>query len=196
MLEASDSRVVGAVAFRRTDAFREQHVAEFSFRVGRARTSTVRPTWTPPLRSGSQLALTVAAEDDEQRALAVSAGFTEGARWSRRLRSGGGLIDLLIMLRDVAPVAAPGKSREAFYGERKPWHAERVAGRGIGCTWALGHLGRSSAMAAPNRPSWDCGHPVRLPADSGLPDCSQLELSGTLTASPYHPPRPIVSRGP
>ena len=38
-----------------------------------------------------------------------------------------GFTDLLIMLREVAPAAAPSKPRESFYGERKPWQAERVA---------------------------------------------------------------------
>ena len=37
VLEASDPRVVGAVAFRRIDIFCEQHVAEFGFCIGPAR---------------------------------------------------------------------------------------------------------------------------------------------------------------
>ena len=73
------------------------------------------------------MALRVAAEDDEQRGLAESAGFAEGARWPRRLRTDEGFSDLLIMLREVATPAAPSKPRESFYGERKPWQAERVA---------------------------------------------------------------------
>ena len=135
VLEASDSRVVGAVAFRRIDTFCEQHVAELSFRLGRAHFDRAADLLDAAAERAAalgvgQLALMVAAEDDEQRGLAESAGFAEGARWPRRLRSGGGFTDLLIMLREVAPAAAPSKPRESFYGERKPWQADRVASRG------------------------------------------------------------------
>ncbi len=132
VLEASDSRVVGAVAFRRTDTFCEQHVAELSFRIGRAHFDRAADLLdTAAERAATlgirQLALRVAADDDEQRTLAESAGFTEGARWPRRLRSDEGFSDMLFMLRDVATPAAPSKPRESFYGERKPWQAARVA---------------------------------------------------------------------
>ena len=131
VLEASDSRVVGAVAFRRTDTFCEQHVAELSFRIGRAHFDRAADLLDAAVERAAalgigQLALRVAAEDDEQRQIAESAGFSEGARWPRRLRSGGGFTDLLIMLRGVATAVAPSKPRESFYGERKPWQAERV----------------------------------------------------------------------
>ena len=132
VLEASDSRVVGAVAFRRTDTFCEQHVAELSFRIGRAHFDRAADLLDAAAERAAtlgigQLALRVAAEDDEQRGLAESAGFAEGARWPRRLRTDEGFSDLLIMLREVATPAAPSKPRESFYGERKPWQAARVA---------------------------------------------------------------------
>ena len=132
VLEASDSRVVGAVAFRRIDTFCEQHVAELSFRIARAHFGRAADLLDAAAGRAAalgigQLALKVAAEDDEQRALAESAGFAEGARWPGRLRSGDGFSDLLIMLREVAPAPAPSKPRESYYGERKPWQAERVA---------------------------------------------------------------------
>lgn len=134
VLEAPDARVVGAVAFRRFDTFCDQHVAELSFRIGRPHFDRAAELLNAAAERASalgieQLALTVAAQDGEQRRLAESAGFVEGARWPRRLRSGGGCTDLLIMLRELTPTA-PGKPRESFYGERQPWQAERVAGRG------------------------------------------------------------------
>ena len=132
VLEASGSRVVGAVAFQRIDTFCEQHVAELSFRIGRAHFDRAADLLDAAAERAvalgiGQLALTVAAEDDEQRVLAESAGFAEGARWPRRLRSRGGFTDLLIMLREVTPAPTPSKPRESYYGERKPWQAERSA---------------------------------------------------------------------
>ena len=59
--------------------------------------------------------------------MAESAGFVEGARWPRRLRSGGGFTDVVIMLRDLTPPAAPTKPRQSFYGERQPWQAALAA---------------------------------------------------------------------
>ena len=132
VLEASESRVVGAVAFRRTDTFCEQHVAELSFRLGRAHFDRAADLLDAAAERAAtigirQLALRVAADDDEHRSLAESAGFAEGARWPRRLRSRDEFSDLLIMLREVAtPTGTPSKPRESFYGERKPWQAERV----------------------------------------------------------------------
>ena len=131
VLEASDTRVVGAVAFRRFDTFCEQHVAELSFRIGRPHFDRAADLLDAAAERAAalgigQLALMVAAEDGEQRGIAESAGFAEGARWPRRLRSGGRFTDLLIMLRELTPPAAPSKPRESFYGERKPWQAERV----------------------------------------------------------------------
>lgn len=130
VLETSDSRVVGAVAFRRFDTFCEQHVAYLSFRLGRAHFDRAADLLDAAAERAAalgigQLAMMVAAEDDEQRRLAESAGFAEGARWPRRLRSGDGFTDLLFMLCEVAP-AAPGRPRESYYGERKPWQSERV----------------------------------------------------------------------
>ena len=136
VLEAAGSRVVGAVAFRRFDTFCEQHVAELSFRIARShfdqagRLLDAAAERAAALGVG-QLALMVAAEDDEQRRLAESSGFVEGGRWPGRLRSHGRFIDLRIMLRELTPAAAP-KPRESFYGERQPWQAERVASREAG----------------------------------------------------------------
>ena len=132
VLEAGVARVVGAVAFRRIDTFWEQHVAELSFRIGRAHFDRAADLLKAAVERAAalgigQLALMVAAEDGEQRGLAESAGFAEGARWPGRLRSGDGFSDLLIMLRQVAPAPAPSKPRESYYGERKPWQAERSA---------------------------------------------------------------------
>ncbi len=132
VLEAIGSRVVGAVAFRRFDTFCEQHVAELSFRLGPAHFDQAGPLLDAAAERAAklgigQLALMVAATDDEQRGLAESAGFDEGVRWQRRLRTDDRFIDLLIMLREVAPAPSPSKPRESFYGERNPWQAERVA---------------------------------------------------------------------
>ena len=137
VLEAGDARVVGAVAYRRIDTFCEQHVAELSFRIGRAHFDRAADLLEAAVERAAalgigQLALMVAAEDGEQRGLAESAGFAEGVRWPRRLRSGGGFSDLLIMLREVTPAAGAIKPRESYYGERKPWQAERVASLGAG----------------------------------------------------------------
>ena len=116
VLEASDSRVVGAVAFRRNATFCEQHVAELSFRIGRAHFDRAADLLDAAAERAAalgigQLALTVAAEDDEQRGLAESAGFAEGARWPGRLRSGDGFSDLLVMLREVTPAAGAIRRR-------------------------------------------------------------------------------------
>lgn len=132
VLEAPGARVVGAAAFRRFDTFCEQHVAEVSFRVGRPHFDRSADLLNAAAGRASalgiaQLALSVAAEDGEQRRLAESAGFVEGARWPRRLRSGDGFTDLVIMLRDLMPPAAPTKPRQSFYGERQPWQAARAA---------------------------------------------------------------------
>ena len=137
VLEASGARVVGAVAFRRFDTFCEQHVAELSFRLGRPHFERAADLLDAAAERAAalgiaQLALRVAAADDEQRGLAESAGFVEGLRWPRRLRCGRGFTDLLIMLREVAPAPAPSKPRESYYGERKPWQAELVASREAG----------------------------------------------------------------
>ncbi len=45
---------------------------------------------------------------------------------------GDGFSDLLIMLREVTPAAGAITPRESYYGERKPWQAERVASLGAG----------------------------------------------------------------
>ena len=132
VLEAPGARVAGAAAFRRFDTFREQHVAEVGFRIGRPYFDRAADLLNAAAERASalgiaQLALMTAGDDGEQRQLAESAGFVEGARWPRRLRSGAGFTDLLIMLRDLTPPAAPTRPRESFYGERQPWQAERAA---------------------------------------------------------------------
>ena len=133
LLEADASRVVGAAAFRRQDTFYEQHVATLSLRVARAYLGLAADLLeTAAVRAAAlgirQLALPLAAEDDEPRRLAEAAGFAEGPRWPRRLRDAEGrFVDLAYMLRELAPSASRDRPRESFYGERHPWQAARAA---------------------------------------------------------------------
>ena len=133
LLEADASRVVGAAAFRRQETFFEQHVATLSLRVARAYFGLAADLLeTAAVRAAAlgirQLALPLAAEDDEPRRLAEAAGFAEGPRWPRRLRDAEGrFVDLAYMLRELAPSASRDRPRESFYGERHPWQAARAA---------------------------------------------------------------------
>ena len=133
LLEADGSRVVGAASFRREDTFCEQHVAILSLRVARGYFGLAPDLLeTAAVRAAAlgirQLALPLAAADDEPRRLAEAAGFAAGTRWPRRLHDEEGrFVDLIYLLRELTPSASRGRPRESFYGERHPWQAARAA---------------------------------------------------------------------
>ena len=132
VVEASGSRIVGSVVFKRLDSFYEQHVAELSLRLSQQYFSHARSLLDQAAQRAEnmgiqQFALMVAATDYDQLKLAARAGFVAGPCWPRRLYDNGRFTDMRIMLRDLKPSEVVVRTRDSFYGERQPWQQDRIA---------------------------------------------------------------------
>ena len=131
VLENREQRIVGAAVFKRFDAFQEQHTATLSFRVCPSYFGQVPELLTAAAERAQALSLrslqvNIAACDDEQKQLVRTAGFLEETRWYNRLYDGNDLITMLVYTR-LIPNTFPQGKEENYYGNRKPWQAERVA---------------------------------------------------------------------
>ena len=131
-LESPKTRLVGLAAFHRTDSYMEQHVATLSFRVAPAYYGQAAEVLEAAARRAAELSITllqtfVAEGDRNQAELLEGAGFTAEARLRDRLRTPGGMEDMLVYSRQLTgsegPIFGPGD----YYAGRKPWQAERVA---------------------------------------------------------------------
>ena len=132
VLESPQKRVVGAAAFERLGTYYEQHAAVLSFRVCPAYFSQARELLDAAASRAAELSIGllqvhVADRDEEQKALVLSAGFTEEARLRNRLRDGDQWIDMLIYARDLGVDSQPRRAKGDYYGGRLTWMEERVA---------------------------------------------------------------------
>lgn len=131
-LESPKSSLVGLAAFHRIDSYMEQHVGTLSFRVSPAYYGQAAELLEAAAQRAADLSIAVlqtfvAEGDHDQAELLEAAGYGLEARLRDRLRTLGGLADMLVYSRRVAgsgdPVLGPGD----YYAGRKPWQAERAA---------------------------------------------------------------------
>ena len=130
VLENHEQRLVGTAVLKRFDTFHEQHIAILSFRVcpsyfGQASELLTAAAEKAKALSIQGLQIYIADCDDDQKEMVKSVGFVEEARLQNRLYDGENWIDMLVYtlwLPDVTPL----KSEGDYYGNRKPWQAERV----------------------------------------------------------------------
>ncbi len=132
VLENPEGRVVGAAVLKRFDTFHEQHVATLSSRVCPSYFEQTPELLTAAAEKAKHLSINllqiyIADCDDDQKELATAAGFAEEARLRNRLRTGEGLMDMLVYTLSLPGAAPPLRSEGDYYGNRKPWHAERIA---------------------------------------------------------------------
>ena len=130
VLETLEQRIVGTAVLKRFDTFHEQHTATLSFRVcpsyfeqGVELLTTAAERAKPLSIQGLQVY--IADCDDDQKEMVKASGFAEEARLQNRLFNGENWIDMLVYtlwLADVTPLRSEGD----YYGNRKPWQAERV----------------------------------------------------------------------
>ena len=130
VLENLKQRIVGTAVLKRFDTFQEQHIATLSFRV----CSNYFDQGPELLNAAAEkakalsiqgLQIYIADCDNDQREMVKNAGFVEEARLRNRLYDGESWIDMLVYtlwLPDVTPLRSEGD----YYGNRKPWQAERV----------------------------------------------------------------------
>ena len=130
VLENREQRIVGAAVLKRFDTFQEQHIATLSFRVCPSYFEQGTELLTAAAEKAKQISVKalqiyIADCDDDQKKMVVTAGFAEEVRLHNRLYDGENLMDMLIYtlwLPDVEPLRSEGD----YYGNRKPWQAERV----------------------------------------------------------------------
>ena len=130
VLENSEQRIVGAAVLKRFDTFHEQHIATLSFRVCPSYFEQAPELLTAATEKARELSIKalqiyIADCDEDQKKIVRAARFLEEARLYNRLYDGVNLVDMLIYISWL-PHAAPLKSEGEYYGNRKPWQAERV----------------------------------------------------------------------
>ncbi|MCZ6631948.1 MAG: GNAT family N-acetyltransferase, partial [bacterium] len=91
ILENLEKRVVGAAAFERCGTFFEQHIATLGFRICPAYKEQATELLEAAVEAAGSLGIRtlqvpIAARDEDQIALVASAGFSEEARFTDRLR--------------------------------------------------------------------------------------------------------------
>ena len=130
VLENCEQRIVGAAVLKRFDTFHEQHIATLSFRVCPSYFDQGTELLTAAAEKAKALSIQglqvyIAECDDDQKEIVKTSGFAEDVRLHNRLYDGENWIDMLVYtlwLADVAPLRSEGD----YYGNRKPWQAERV----------------------------------------------------------------------
>ena len=132
VLENPQRRVVGCVAFERRDGFQEQHAARLGFRVCPSYLEQAPELLWAAQRRAAELGISVletyvAAVDQDQQEIVRQAGFSEEARLRNRLRDGDGRTDLLICAVHLPGDAQSVRAEWQYYGNRRPWQAERMA---------------------------------------------------------------------
>lgn len=131
-LENPKQRLVGTAVLQRFDTFYEQHVATLSFRVCPAYLDQTAELLNAAAQKAEAISINtlqtyIADCDDDQKRLVTAAGFAEEARLRNRLRDGDGFLDVLIYTRSLETNTVPPFHEQAhYYGNRKPWQAERV----------------------------------------------------------------------
>ncbi len=130
VLENREQRIVGAAVLKRFDTFHEQHIAILSFRVCPSYFEQGVELLTAAAEKASALSIQglqiyIADCDGDQKEIVKRAGFAEEARLQNRLFDGENWIDMLVYTLSLADVA-PLRSEGDYYGNRKPWQAERV----------------------------------------------------------------------
>ncbi len=131
VLENREQRIVGTAVLKRFDTFHEQHIATLSFRVcpsyfDQAAELLAAAAEKAKALSIQGLQIYIADCDGDQKEMAKTVGFTEEARLRNQLYDGENRLDMLVYtlwMRDTTPL----RKEEDYYGNRKPWQAERVA---------------------------------------------------------------------
>ena len=130
VLENREQRIVGTAALKRFDTFHEQHIATLSFRVCPSYFNQAAELLTAAAEKAKKLSIQglqiyIADCDDDQKEIVKTVGFAEEARLHNRLYDGENWMDMLIYTLRL-PVVTPLRSEADYYGNRKPWQAERV----------------------------------------------------------------------
>ena len=133
-MENPRGRLVGTAAVERRDTFYEQHVGTLSFRIHPAYFDQTTELLQATAGRARELSITVlqvylAACDTKQKDLLAAAGFDLEARLCGRLCHAGEKMDLLVYTLSLAG-ETPRFSRDDYYGNRKTWQEERLAGQG------------------------------------------------------------------
>lgn len=131
VLENREQRIVGTATLKRFDTFQEQHIATLSFRVcpsyfNQAAELLTAATEKAKALSIQNLQIYIADCDNDQKEMVKTVGFAEEARLHNRLYDGKNCIDMLIYTLQL-PAVTPLRGEQDYYGNRKPWQAERVA---------------------------------------------------------------------
>ena len=131
VLENREQRIVGTAVLKRFDTFHEQHIATLSFRVcpsyfDQGAELLMAAAEKAKALSIQGLQIYIAECDDDQKEMAKAAGFVEESCLQNRLYDGERLMDMLVYTLWL-PAATPLRSEDDYYGNRKPWQAERVA---------------------------------------------------------------------
>ena len=131
VLETCEQRLVGTAVLKRFDTFHEQHIATLSFRVCPSYFEQGAELLTAAAEKATALSIQglqiyIADCDDDQKEMARAGGFVEETRLQHRLYDGENWIDMLVYTLWL-PKVSPLRSEGDYYGNRKPWQAERVA---------------------------------------------------------------------
>ena len=130
VLENPRRRVVGCAIVERLPTFHQQHVAQLSFRLapeyGDQTAELLDAAASRAHRIGISVLQAYAAEGDGSAGQALEqAGFEREAVLPRRLRTSNGLTGVAVYGRQLAK-AEPRRPQHEYYGERRPWQAERI----------------------------------------------------------------------
>ena len=131
VLENREQRIVGTAVLKRFDTFHEQHIATLSFRVSPSYFDQGAELLTAAAAKAKALSIQalqiyIAECDDDQKDMVKAAGFVEESCLHNRLYDGEHLMDMLVYTLWL-PAVTPLRSEGDYYGNRKPWQAERVS---------------------------------------------------------------------
>lgn len=131
ILENSRQRLVGSAIVERLGTFYEQHAATLSFRLCPAYLPQTTQLLEAAIREANTLGIAtlqtfIAADDQDQIDLVHNTGFSKEAHLPQRLRDGDHRTDLLIYTHHLDSNVPSPRTRDDYYGERKPWQQERL----------------------------------------------------------------------
>lgn len=130
VLENGRQRVVGCAVVERLPTFQQQHVGQMSVRVAPEYDDRTDALLDAAAARAHAMGISVLqtyvsdADTDAGRTL-EEAGFECEGILPRRLRTAGGLTGVAVYGRHLGETGA-WRPLDAYYGERKPWQAERV----------------------------------------------------------------------
>lgn len=139
VLATPKNRMVGLAAFARKDTFEQQHVATLSLRVAPTHIEYAAVLLKAVLERAERIGVSVvefpiAGVDDDLAAIASDAGFDEVVRLPNRIGDGDAWVDVRLFTAALVAPSHPFYASNTYYGNRQPWHLERIAG-GLDPDW-------------------------------------------------------------